>query len=141
MGWKSNVVVVNNQSATRKLFLLQFHWVLTTATFDFHPRIQPLHIYQTVSEINHRWHSTALRHTLSSLAPSGPIYPKFKSQTSTTTLMAWTMFPVAIAVIRFVFCSLEMVLPAVNYLFFEVEVHLRGTEEARSWTGCVGRTS
>ena len=42
MGWKSNVVVVNNQSATRKLFLLQFHWVLTTTTFEFHPTIQPL---------------------------------------------------------------------------------------------------
>ena len=33
---------MNNQSATRKLFLLQFYWVLTTTTFDFHPRIQPL---------------------------------------------------------------------------------------------------
>ena len=33
---------MNNQSATRKLFLLQFHWMLTTTTFDFHLRIQLL---------------------------------------------------------------------------------------------------
>ena len=42
MGWKSNVVVVNNQSATRKLFLLQFHSMLTKTTLDFHHRIELL---------------------------------------------------------------------------------------------------
>ena len=37
-----NVVVVNNQSASRIFYLLSFHWMLTTTTFVIHHKIQLL---------------------------------------------------------------------------------------------------
>ena len=40
--WIANVVVVNNQSACSKLFLLLCHWMLTTTTFAIHHIIQLL---------------------------------------------------------------------------------------------------
>ena len=68
---------MNNQSATRKLFLLQFHWVLTKTTFDFHPRIQPL-VNITVRQ---RRNGTSPGHYVKKAKHAGKLPPHLPSAT------------------------------------------------------------